>query len=520
VTDLTASKLTASERKALAAEIEAELARRSLVAFCQRVYPGFDASPPHIRLLAEKFEAVERGEIKRLIVSLPPGSGKSTLASLATAWMIGRNPKRRIINASATERLTIRNNRMGRDKRCEPSSPFDTSLSADSATHWETREGGGVFGVGVGGTITGFRADVCIVDDAQDGVLSLTERASLEEWFRSKLLTRLEPNGSVIVVQTRWSKDDLPGRLMSGARGKQWEYVCIPALAEEDDILGRAPGEALWPARYSAKALAEIREEIGSKSFEGLYQGHPVTSGGEVFRADWFPRYRPEELPRDGDGALKFDKIVCAMDSASKTGVRNDYSVIVTFGTSNGRHYLLDVRRERVEFPALQRMALATFDRWRPSRFYVEDSSNAVALIQALKSEAHLPIIAIKVTASKESRAEGVSGLCESGRVVLPCDAPWLASFEDELFSFPSADHDDQCDAFVLGLGQLGARKFAYDGTEPAAWSTDDEPLLDLQADPMVAAVARIWGDKQAAAEVTESAMAARVTAKMRGEVY
>jgi len=143
-------------------------------------------------------------------------------------------------------------------------------------------------------------------------------------------------------------------------------------------------------------------------------------------------------------------------------------------------------------------MALAAFDKWRPSRFYIEDTANATALIQQLRSEAHLPIIPVKATASKESRAEGVSGLVESGRIVLPHDAPWLASFEDEVCSFPSGDHDDQVDAFVLALAEVGRRKFAFDGIEPTSWHVDDEPTPELNGDPLIASVARVWGSSAA----------------------
>jgi predicted phage terminase large subunit-like protein len=455
--------ITADKAQAALCAVESAIARKSFLAFCAQVYPGFEAAP-HLVLLAGLLDRVERGDVRRLIVSLHPGSGKSTLLQLFGAWFLGRNPLRRIISTSAAERLVVRNSRAVRDVFRDTVWPFEAKLSGDAtaAGVWETTAGGGLFAVGVDGVVTGWRADLILCDDLQDGAGSKLERDGIEEWFRGKLLTRLEPNGAVVIVQTRWSKDDIPGRLMSGARGKQWHYVRIPALSEGDgDPLGRSEGEALWPGRFNVAALEEIRSDIGSKHFAAQYQGTPVVEGGEVFRAEWFGRYRHDELPRDARCELAFERVICALDAASKTGVRNDYSVIVTIGESANRLYILDVRRERVDYPSLKRMVLATYDRWRPSRFYAEDSANAVALIQQLKEESRLPIIPVRVTASKQARAESVSGMIEAGRVSLPRDAPWLATFEDEVLSFPSGEHDDIVDALSLGLGQLGARQAA-----------------------------------------------------------
>ena len=452
--------ITTAKAQAARHAIDAAIARKSFVAFCELVYPSFIPAP-HLRLLTELLERVERGDLRRLIVSLHPGSGKSTLLQLFSSWFLGRDPRRRIISTSAAERLVNRNSRAVRDVFREPAWPFETRLADDAtaAGVWETSAGGGLFAVGCDGVITGWRGDLIVCDDLQDGPGSKLERDGIKEWFRSKLLTRLEPDGAVVVVQTRWSKDDLPGRLMNGARGKQWHYVRIPALSEGDgDPLGRAEGEALWPGRFNVETLEEIRADIGSKHFAAQYQGAPVVEGGEVFRSEWFGRYRYDELPRDGNGTPTFQRVVCALDAASKTGVRNDYSVVVTIGEYSGKFYVLDVRRERVEYPALKRLVQGVYETWRPSRFYAEDTANATALIQQLKAESHLPIIPVRVTASKEARAESVSGMVEAGRVFLPHDARWLATFEDEVFSFPSGDHDDIVDALTLGLGQLATR--------------------------------------------------------------
>jgi len=442
------------DRKALEAPVKAALARKSLLEFAHRMHPDFQDAA-HLTRIAELLEQVERGELQRLIVSLHPGSGKSTLLQLFAAWYLGRDPRRKIIATSAAERLVVRNSRAVRDCFSEPAWPFDAKLdpNATAQTQWETTVGGGLFGIGVGGTITGWRAPLLLCDDLEDGQSSKLELDALEEWFRGKALTRLEPNGAVVIVQTRWPNDDLPRRLMQGPRGEQWTYIRLPALAEDDgDPLGRKPGEALWPARFDVAALEAIREDIGSRHFAAQYQGAPMSDGGNVIRSEWFQRY---DRPPD-----KFVRTVAWLDAASKTGVRNDYSAIVTMGATKDGFFVLDVVRRRVEFPELVRMTRAAFEKHRPSRIFVEDASSGVPLIQSLKSEAHLPIVPVKVTTSKESRVEGVSGTIEAGKVFLPRSAPWLADFETELCEFPAGDHDDMLDAFVGCLSQLAKKKF------------------------------------------------------------
>jgi predicted phage terminase large subunit-like protein len=429
----------------------AELARRGLLDFARRMYPQFQAAP-HLRKLAEILEHVESGELPRVIIALHPGSGKSTMLQLFAAWALGRKPERRLIATSAAERLVVRNSRAVRDLFEQSEWPFNARLdeNATAAAVWETSAGGGLFATGVGGTITGWRGDLIVCDDLEDGQSTKLELDGLEDWFRSKLLTRLEPGAPIVVVQTRWPNDDLPRRLLKGPRGHEWRYVRMPALAEEDDDLRRKVGEALWPQRFDVAALEAIREDIGSRHFAAQYQGAPTTDGGNLIRIEWFGRY--------AQAPANMTRVVCALDAASKTGVRNDYSAIVTIGATEGAFFVLDVVRRRVEYPELLRMVAAEYEKHRPSAIYAEDTSNATALIQELSRESHLPVVAVKAVGSKESRVESVSGTIEAGKVYLPTSAPWLADFENEAAEFPVGDHDDMVDAFTMALSQLRER--------------------------------------------------------------
>ena len=364
-----------------------ELSRRSLLDFCRRMIPDFQ-SPRHIKHIAGLLEAVERGDQRRLLVTLHPGSGKSVLLQGFASWVLGRSPRRKIIAASAGAELAERNSRASRALFTESAWPFPVELSraTTAMNRWSTAEGGGLFAVGVGGGITGWRGDLLLLDDLQNDALSVGERDGLWKWFREILMPRLEPNGAVVLVQQRWGEDDLPGRIMESAEAKDWLHVRLPAIAEPGDPLGRAPGTSLWPQRWPLAELERQRIAMGSRAFECAFQGNPVPAEGNLIKAEWLQRY---DTP-----PTEFTKVVCALDAAAKTGVANDYSAIVKIGVTRGAFYVLDVWRDKVEFPALLRRVAALHDEDpKPSAIYVEDASNAVGLIQTLKAETRLPIV-------------------------------------------------------------------------------------------------------------------------------
>ena len=433
-----------------------ELARRNLIDFGGRLIPDFQ-TPRHLRRLGELLERVERGDLRRLLVTLHPGSGKSMLLQAFAAWYLGRNPRRKIIAASAGAELAERNSRASRAFFNEPDWPFDVELSraTTAQNRWETTAGGGLFAVGVGGTVTGWRGNLLLLDDLQNDALSQTERESLWQWFREVLMPRLEPSGAIILVQQRWSEDDIPGRIMESAEGAAWETVRLPAIAEKDDPLGRKVGESLWPERWPLDELQKQKVAMGSRAFTCAFQGDPVPAEGNLIKAEWLQRY--DKPP------ATFDKVVCALDAAAKTGVRNDYSAIVKLGVTKNEFFVLDVWRAKVEFPALLRRVGRLHDEDpAPSTIYVEDTSNATALIQALKAETTMPIVPVAAKGTKESRVEGITGTLEAKKVYLPTEAPWLLEFERELLAFPLGKHDDQVDAFSLALMQTVKRHGLY----------------------------------------------------------
>lgn len=432
-----------------------ELARRRLLDFANLCVDGFK-SARHLEHLAALLERVERGDLRRLVVTLHPGSGKSTLLQAFAAWYLGRNQRRRIIAASAGAELSERNSRATRALFAEDAWPFEVALSQDtrSMTRWSTTEGGGMFAIGVGGLVTGWRCDTILCDDLMNSAGSQGERDGLWSWFREVLTPRLDAGGAIILTCSRWGEDDIVGRIQDSPDGKEWHVVRLPAIAEKDDPLGRAVGEALWPERWPVEELLKHRTSMGSRAFECQFQANPVPFEGNLIKSEWLQRYKV--------APVQFDKVVCALDAAAKIGVRNDFSAIAKIGVTRDTYYVLEVWRDKVEFPALVRRVKQLEDEDpKPSAIYIEDTSNATALIQQLKQETRLPIVPVAAKGSKESRVEGVTGTLEAKRVYLPLEAPWLLDFERELLAFPAGKHDDQVDAFTLALSQLRRKRFS-----------------------------------------------------------
>ena len=441
--------LSSAESKAIGLAARQELARRDPLDFAKLLIQDFEA-PPHLRLMAALLERVERGDLRRLLVTLHPGSGKSWMLQAFAAWYLGRNPRRKIIEASAGAELAERNSRAARGFLLEDSWPFHTRLSqaTTAQNRWNTTDGGGLVAVGATGIITGWRANLIIGDDLQNGAGSVIEREALWRWFCEVLSPRLEPHGAIVLVNQRWSEDDLPGRLMDAPDGNEWTVVNMPAIAGEDDKLGRKPGEPLWPQRWPATELRRQKCAMGSRAFETQFQGNPVPAEGNLIKAAWFQRY--DRLPTE------FRRIVVGLDSASKTERKHDWSVSLKIATTESGFYVVDMWRDKVEFPGLLRRVKAlALENLAPSGIYVEDTSNAIALIQQLKVESTLPIIPVSAKGSKISRVEAITGTLEARRVFLPNEAPWLADLERDLFSFPLGRSDDCVDAFTIALSQL-----------------------------------------------------------------
>jgi predicted phage terminase large subunit-like protein len=431
------------------------LARTDLACYAVARWPQFSLAPHH-ELVVSKLEAVERGDISRLMLFLPPRHGKSLPTStLFPAWYLGRHPDRHVVLATYGQELS---DYFGRQVRNLVADPLHRTifpaciLSEDStaAHRFGTSQGGSFFAVGRGGPLTGRGAHLLIVDDPlkdSQEASSETIRQGLHEWFTWVAYPRLAPGGAVILIQTRWHEDDLAGRLLADSTGNQWEVLNLPAIAESDEYF-RRKGEALWPERYDLAALERIRSMVGDRVFASLYQQKPAAAEGAIFKRAWWNTYKPPlETP--------FVKVIQSWDTAFKTGAEHDYSVCTTWAVSANAYFLLHLWRGKAEFPEQKRMMTSLAEQWNPTEILIEDRASGQSLIQELKSSTLLPVISVKPDSDKQSRALATTPVIESGKVFLPENAPWVQDFLDEMSSFPNGLHDDIVDSVSQALNHL-----------------------------------------------------------------
>ena len=451
----------------------AEAARppQSLGEFTSSVDPA-NVQTPALELLDEKLAAVARGEIKRLIISLPPQEGKSQRVSRRfPAWMLKRNPELRIAITSYELGVARRWGRQIRNDIAEhPEIGLKVRSDTAAAHEWQL-EGheGGVYSVGIGGPLTGRPVDLLIIDDpVKDAAqaASETSRAANWDWWTHVARTRFATDTAVVVIMTRWHEDDLAGKLIAGGG---WEVVNIPAQAEsEEDPLGREPGEYLESTRgRTAEEWEEIKRDVGPRVWGALYQGNPSPADGDMLKRGWWQFY-PAPQAIEVDGVMQpahFDKIIQSWDMTFDDTKGSDFVVGQVWGRRGADVYLLDQVRARMDFPETLRAFVAMSTRWPMAHAkLVEKKANGAAIIKQLRSKVS-GIVAVTPTESKEARVAAVSDFVEAGNVYLPSldrdDASfvqWSAGFVEECAAFPNGAHDDQVDGMSQALARLLVR--------------------------------------------------------------
>lgn len=412
----------------------------------------------HHELLINRLEALERGEIHRLMVLMPPGSAKSTYAStLFPAWYMARNHGHALIAASHTAELAERFGRRVRNLLVEHSETLGVGVAADNAAagRWETNRGGEYFSAGVGGSVTGRRADLVVVDDPvksrQDADSELlSERAW--DWWKADMFTRMKPGAKVVLIMTRWSENDLGGRLLDDMEtgGEPWEVLRLPMEAEPGDPLGRAIGEPLWPEWFTDSMRRTAKRD--ARTWSALYQQAPAPDTGDYFRKDWL-RPVPTLPPRESL------RVFGASDYAVSEG-SGDWTVHVVLGVdSDDRLYVLDLWRDQASSDRWVEAFCDLVVQWKPIG-WAEETGQIRAGIgpwldrRSRERRAFVARTAFPTRGDKSVRAQSIRGRSALNGLYIPADAPWRAAFESELMSFPAGKHDDIVDA--LGLcGQL-----------------------------------------------------------------
>jgi predicted phage terminase large subunit-like protein len=434
-----------------------EKCQESFIYYASHMWPGF-ISGKHHQIMANAFERVAKGELKRLIINMPPRHTKSEFASyLLPAWFLGRFPEKKIIQTAHTAELAVG---FGRKVRNLVSSEafsrvFDTKLSSDSkaAGRWNTHAGGDYFAIGVGGAVTGKGADLLIIDDphseqeAKQGNPAVFD--NVYEWYTSGPRQRLQPGGAIIIVMTRWSKRDLTGQILKNASKDgvdNWEVIEFPAILPS--------GTPLWPGFWKKTELEAIKAEIPVAKWEAQYQQNPTSEEGAIIKREHWRIWQSDTAPQ-------CDYIIQSWDTAFEKSNRADYSACTTWGvfeypddkgTLKTNIICLDAFKQRMEFPELKQKAFEMYKEWEPDTLIVEKKAAGAPLIYELRQTG---ILLEEYTPGKGSdkiaRVNAISDLFASGVVWCP-ETRWADELMEELAAFPNGEHDDLVDSTSQAL--------------------------------------------------------------------
>jgi|TARA_R100000900_G_scaffold34060_2_gene27675 predicted phage terminase large subunit-like protein len=460
---------------------ELEISQKSqedFMSFVKAAWPEF-INGRHHKIMAEKFNQIASGKLKRLIVNMPPRHTKSEFGSyLLPAWLMGKNPKLKIMQTTHTAELAFRFGRKVRNlmNSKEYEKIFKgVELRADSqaAGRWETSKGGEYFAAGVGGAVTGRGADLLIIDDphSEQDALSPTAMENAYEWYTSGPRQRLQPGGAIVIIMTRWAENDLTGKLVK-QQGRdiladKWEIVEFPALMPESD-------KPLWPEFWNKKDLLSVKGSLSVNKWEAQWQQNPTSELSAILKRDWWRIWKKEIPP--------MQYVMQSYDTAYSKNTNADFSAITTWGIffpeegAPPNIILCDAKRGRWDFPELRRIALEEYKYWDPECVLIEAKASGMPLTQELRN------IGIPVTNyspsrgnDKFTRVNAIAPMLESGLVWSP-DTRWSEEVIEECAAFPAGEHDDYVDTVTQAL-----RRFREGGfiQHPEDWQ--DEPTAPVQ---------------------------------------
>ena len=460
-------KMTDAQLRQILAELDTtvevkakENCQEKFMDFVHKVWPDF-IDGEHHKEMAEAFERVANGEIKRLIINMPPRHTKSEFASyLLPAWFLGKFPKKKVIQTSHTAELAVGFGRKVRnlvDSDVYKSIFPGVGLQSDSkaAGRWATNSGGDYFAIGVGGAVTGKGADILIIDDPhseQEAALSENNPEVYDktyEWYTSGPRQRLQPGGSIIIVMTRWSKKDLTGQVVKSAMqrsGEQWEVIEFPAILHDD--------QPLWPQFWKLSELQALKNELPNGKWMAQYMQSPTSDVSAIIKREWWKTWEEDHPP-----FCEFT--IQSWDTAFLKTQRSDYSACTTWGVfyqPNDRGVdvpniiLLNSFKQRMEFPELKETALRHYKEWEPDALIVEAKASGAPLVFELRAMG-IPVQEYVPSKGNDkiARLNAVADIFASGRVWVPGTA-WADELVEEVASFPSGEHDDLVDSMTQAL--------------------------------------------------------------------
>ena len=462
-----------------------EAAREGFMPFIKKVWPAFIEGRHH-KIMAEAFERVANGDLKRLIINMPPRHTKSEFASyLLPAWFLGQYPEKKIIQTAHTAELSVGFGRKVRNlvdsedyKEIFP----ELGLRADSkaAGRWSTSKGGEYFAIGVGGAVTGKGADLLIIDDPHSEQEGQSADAGVfdkvYDWYTSGPRQRLQPGGSIIIVMTRWHKRDLTGKIVKTSVQREgmdeWEVIEFPAIMPS--------GNALWPEFWSLTELEALRSELPAPKWQAQYQQDPSSEESALVKREWWKKWEEERPPQ-------CEFIIQSWDTAFLKTQRADYSACTTWGVfyqpddtgvTQPNIILLDAYKERLEFPELKKCAFEFYNEFEPDACIVEAKAAGTPLIFELRA---MGIPVSEYTPSrgndKISRVNAVSDLFASGIVWCP-ETRFAEEVIEEFASFPAGEHDDLVDSSTQALLRFRQGGFLRLGSDE-----DEEPFYSRRAE-------------------------------------
>ena len=460
---------------------EKEASRSDFLTFVKKMWPAFIGGRHH-KVMADAFERVANGELKRLIINMPPRHTKSEFASfLFPAWFLGRYPEKKIIQTAHTAELAVGFGRKVRNLISQEDfqSVFPgIELSSDSkaAGRWNTNKRGDYFAIGVGGAVTGKGADVLIIDDPhseQEAALGAYNPEVYEkvyEWYTSGPRQRLQPGGAIIIVMTRWSTRDLTGKIIKSVTQKEgvddWEVIELPAIMPS--------GDPLWPEFWPLDQLESLRAELPVAKWSAQYQQDPTSEEGALIKREWWREWEKDSPP-------PCEAIIQSWDTAFLKTQRADYSACTTWGVfywpdddgkSQPNLILLDAYKEKLEFPDLKRAAYDKYWEYEPDQMIVEAKAAGSPLIFELRAMG-IPVTEFTPSRGQDkiARVNAVSDLFASGVIWCPATR-WADEVIEECAAFPTGDHDDLVDSTTQAL--LRFRQGGWIRSTMDEW--DDEP--------------------------------------------
>lgn len=409
----------------------------------------------HHSLLNNNLMSLERGEIDRLMVFMPPGSAKSTYSTINfPSWYMGRNPTHAIISCSHTAELAERFGRRVRNIVASDlyNETFGIKLASDSqaAGRWANDKGGEYLAAGVGGAITGWRGDLGIIDDpVKSREDADSDRASENtwDWYKNDFLTRLKPNAKQLIIMTRWREHDLAGRILEREADK-WRVISLPMEAVENDPLGRKPGERLWPEWFTPEMVEQAKLDV--RGWNALYQQNPVPESGDYFKAEWFTEYDqiPPNLTYYG-----------ASDYAVTDGA-GDYTEHGVFGVdSNNNIYVIDWWRGQTGPDVWIERVIDLIGTYKPACWFGESgpirrSIEPFLMKRMQERQIYCRIEWLPSITDKTVRARGIQARASMGKVWFPKVSKWKADILGQLLKFPAGRYDDAVDVFgLIGRG-------------------------------------------------------------------